>query len=122
MTLTIEQLTAEWQILKKRENAAKESRLMIEQEILSLAELKEQGTTTLGEIKITTGYAQKWDQEAIVTYLKDKGLPLMPFKTEFKPDTKKMNALKEAYPADYAELERAALTLTEKKPTFIEVK
>lgn len=80
--------------------------------------LPEKGTTYFTGVKIVTGFYDKWDQDKLLKLQETWTANLkFPFKTEFKPDAVAMKYVKENAPSAYDAL-TAALTLTDKKPTF----
>ena len=81
-------------------------------------QLADEGTFNVEDLKIKTGFYDKWSQEALIEarsgYPKDEPFP---FLTEYKPDTKQLKYLKEHKPALY-EIVKVALSRTPKKPSF----
>lgn len=118
MTHNLETLAEQWLEAKKKEDDAKNYRLQIEKEFLKLANLKPEGTNHVAGLKIVTGYTQTWDQVKLGGFLSDCPLPMMPFKTELKPDSARMKVFQEEYSGIYKAMAEAAMTLKEKKPTF----
>lgn len=120
------ELAAKWKEYKDLESLANTGRLKIERAICELVgkDLKEKGVNHLPEnLDITTGMDEKWDDTLVnEIYLKwqDKAieLPFFPFKSEWKPDSKKIAVLKELMPAVFIKTFSSALTIKPKKPSF----
>src|SRR6266403_1185297 len=112
------ELVAKWREYKDMESLANFARLKIEKEILEIIgkDLSEKGINHMPEdLDITTGIDAKFDQSSL-----DKlhlnwregllpALPFWPFTSEWKPDTKKLNALKETAPNVFKQTFREAL-------------
>ena len=80
--------------------------------------LPTEGTFKEGDLKIKTGFYQKWNQEALLASKAEfPSDDPFPFIMEYKPDNKSIAYLKENKPTVYALLV-PALTLTPKKPSF----
>ena len=114
-------LTEHWKAAKQQEADATARRIAVESRIYELtqASLPEKGTyTTDTGMKITTGYTEDWDQDAITAAQHDwpDGIRF-PFAGTWKPDGKAIGYLRENAPAAYALLQ-PALTLKPKKPAF----
>lgn len=114
------QLKLALQLAKADEDRAKAARLNVEAAIVSMfgAEqaLKDEGTTTLGGVSVSTGYTRKWDQKALADMATRIRPEFFPFRSELKEDRRYSRALEEANPELWGEISQA-LTLTPKKPT-----
>ena len=82
------------------------------------SDIPEKGTFHYGDIKIVTGFTEKWDQDAISKIYQawDSDLKF-PFKGEWKPDGKAISYIRENASGVYKKLSEA-LTLSPKKPAF----
>jgi hypothetical protein len=116
-------LTQQWIEAKNAENAAKEKRLAIEFDIISISGIDSSnpGSKVIDNgVRVSTKLNRKWDQDflhnkaRLITSLSDD---VCPFKVEYKEDRKKMDALKLYKPDVYKELEEG-LELKPAKPTF----
>lgn len=116
-----EKLTARWCTAKKAVQDAQDHLLAVEVEIWDHEKhrLPPKGTTTLDtDLKIVTGFTEKWDQESLNRAYQAWDAPVpFPFKGEWKPDGKALTYLKDNLPAHYKALQEA-LTLTDRKPGF----
>lgn len=116
-----------WLLAKQKETETRNARVEAEGEIYMYVEkqlaasgqqLKDSGVNNVGEgIKITTGFTEKWDQEALKEIQSAWQGNLWPFKSEFKKDGALLKALAETNKDGYATVSKA-LTLTPCKPTF----
>lgn len=124
----IQLLADKWNESKQLENKAKESRLEVEGELLELLknELKDKGSNNFnGDLKITTGENESWDQAllaGIYTKFTDgeiTNIPFFPFDIEFKPNNDKLNILKgDDHRKDFIAVFYEALTVKPKKAAF----
>lgn len=112
----------EWSLAKLRVKEAQDELLDIESEIFEKykKDIKPEGTSSIGPMKIVTGYTSKWDQKKLdiahAEYLKQKiNLPFG-FKSEWKPVARDLAPLvhTEFYKKHIAD----ALTISPKKPSF----
>jgi hypothetical protein len=109
-----------WNRTKAALQAAQEDHLQSEIAIYNEVEdqLPDRGTFQFGDIKIVTGFTEKWDQAKLNEIYNVWDQPLkFPFKGEWKPDGKAISYLRENAPEAYRMLSDA-LTLTERKPLF----
>lgn len=119
MTITPEELARAWKEAKRIENNGREQRLAIEREILSVANLKESGTNHFDALKIVTGYTETWSEQG-VDKLSKQDFAIFPFTQHWKADPVRMKYIKQNEPDYYKAICKAALTLKEKKPAFME--
>lgn len=78
----------------------------------------DKGTNTFGDVKIVTGYNDSWDQDMLAEIHSTLDRPeIFPFKSEFKLDRKRYDALETFDGALYKRI-NSALTLKPKKPSF----
>ena len=117
---TLESLLADWRQAKADEEAANALRLEIERELLDHPEvrgaLKEEGTVTVGPVKVTTGFTRAWDQAQLGALHAEIADASWPFAAEWREDRKAARVVEERFPELWARI-RAALTLKPKKPT-----
>ena len=117
--MLIEDLAAKWLALKRQEQEANRQRLAIEKTMCELAkeQLPKQGTVTLGNVKVSTGYNRSWDSKTLTDIYRTKPVAF-PFLIEWKEDRRMMQKLESESP-ELAEIFISALTIKEKKPTFV---
>lgn len=117
---TLDDLAAELEAAKANENAARERRIEVEQAILDhpdvAPELKDEGTVTVGPVKVTTRLTRKWDQRQLGIIRPEVDDAFFPFREELKEDRRAMRVFEERFP-DLAKRLNEALTLTPSKPT-----
>ena len=83
------------------------------------AKFKEKGTATVNDRLKTVGkITEKWDQEKLKELETEVDAAYFPFNIEYKPDNKKMTAIKDMFPDLYTKL-RTALSV---KPAKTELK
>lgn len=87
---------------------------------LAAGPLPEKGTVHCTGVKISVGFYEKWDNDALQK-AEEKWTQFsnlqFPFKKVYKPDGKAISYMRENAATAYAAIE-AALTLTNRKPTF----
>ena len=117
-------LAKKWQALKADEDNARTKRLAVEADIIKHFEneIPSRGTYRVdGGIKIVTGFAESWDQDALDAIQKNwshgSGVTGFPFKVEWKPDNPAIKQLREKAPEIYEEI-APALNVVPKKPSF----
>jgi hypothetical protein len=114
-------LVQAWIEAKNQEDKAKDTRLSIEEKLFTALEsdIPDKGSIRIEGIKITTGYNDNWDQEALQTIRKTwpPSFPPFPFKEELKADGKAITYLRKSMPAAYGRIE-PALEQKAKKPSF----
>lgn len=117
---TLARLIDDLRRAKANEHAAKLARLEAEDALLahpSIArELVDEGTVTVGDVKVTTKLTRSWDQKALAAIQSRIDPAYWPFKTEHKEDRKASRVFEERFPALWDEL-RQALTLKPAKAT-----
>lgn len=105
---------------KANEHAAKLARLEAEDALLAhpaiARELKDEGTITVADVKVTTKLTRSWDQAALAAIQPRIDPSYFPFKAELKEDRKASRVFEERFPTLWAEL-RQALTLKPAKPS-----
>lgn len=111
-------LCEEWIQYKIQETEANKRRLEIEQQICQLAKeaLPTQGTATLGNVKVTTGFTRTWDATRLTAIYRNKP-PVFPFKIDWKENRRLTTELETSQP-EVMSLYADALTIKEKKPSF----
>lgn len=118
----IEKLANDWKRAKQTEKEAQEARIAIESRIYELTEkmLPDKGTMTFEcGLKVTTGFTEEWDQDALGEAYKNWPVDTVrfPFAGVWKPDGKAITVIRESIPYLYDML-RPALTIKPKKPAF----
>jgi hypothetical protein len=119
MNEKLKQLINELRFAREVERNANKARLDVEQRIIAELgdQVPEKGTLTLGDLRIATGFTDKWCQESVQELLAENVLPFSPFNVEFKPDAKKMRTLEEIDQQAYRTV-RSLCTSTPKKPSL----
>jgi hypothetical protein len=117
---TLSRLTDELRAARQTEEAAKAHRIRLEESILRHPEVaglvKDDGTATVGDVRITSRLARKWDQVQLAGLAREIGDAYWPFRAEWKEDRQASKVLEERFPDLWDRL-RAALTLTPAKPS-----
>jgi hypothetical protein len=120
VTRSLDALLVDWRQAKADEEAANALRVEIERELLEHPEvraaLKEEGTVTVGPIKVTTGFTRAWDQERLAALHREIADAYWPFAAEWREDRKAARVVEERFPELWAQI-RPALTLKPRKPT-----
>lgn len=116
---TLDELAIEWSIAKQKEEAARDERVAIEQDILALNPAREEGSETFSTpngVKITTTgkLTYKCDIEKLTALTGSWPIDAKPFKTEVKPDESKLKLIRSETPALWAQI-AAAITVTPAK-------
>lgn len=119
-------LIANWKQYKELETLANEGRLKTEKELAEMLgdDLKYKGTNNFPDgLQVITGFNEVYDQDALDNLKRrfDDGLsqlPYFPFDATWKPNSKKIAALKESCPDIFDEEMAEALTIKPKKPAF----
>jgi hypothetical protein len=118
---TIEQLIYNLRSAKDKEERAHDMRLAAEEALLShpdiAASLKDEGTVTVGAVKVSTGYTRKWDESQLSTLRSQVADEYWPFRTKWDEDRRASRLVEERFPDLWAML-RPALTLTPRKPSI----
>jgi hypothetical protein len=117
----LEELTEQWLDYKKQEKNANQNRLYVESLILELCDsnVPKKGTMTLPHnIKVTTGFTEKWDQSRLQDIKKSwtANVPF-PFKDELKPVSEALKVVRSITPSLGKEID-TALTVSPSKPYF----
>lgn len=119
---TLDRLVEELRQAKEHEQAAKLARLEAEDAILAhpavTRELVDEGTVTVGDVKVTTKLTRSWDQKALTEIAEQIDPAWFPFKTELKEDRKASRVVEERFPDLWHEI-RQALTLKPAKPSVV---
>lgn len=117
---TLDDLADALEAAKAAEAQANDHRLAIERQILEhpdmAPQLKDEGTHTVGRLRVSTGYTRKWSQQELELVRPEVADAFWPFKTEHKEDRRMMKMVEERLPDLYAKLS-PALTLTPRKPS-----
>ncbi len=119
--LTVAELVEQLSQAKEDEKAAKELRLDAEAAILKhpdvITALKPEGTITVENVKVATGFTRKWDQKMVTELARRTKPEYFPFRVEYKEARKDSKFVEERFPELWTEISKA-LTLTPKKPTI----
>lgn len=99
---TLDDLADALEGAKAAENAAKVRRM------------RDEGSTTVGRVTVTTGYTDKWNQSQLDQLSIGVDPATFPFRREWKPDGRALKVFAERYPS-YVDGLREALTRTRKK-------
>ena len=115
----IELLAAKWSNAKQKEEAARDERVAIEQQILALNPAREEGSetiTTPSGVKITTTgkLTYKVDIDKLTALTGSWPIEARPIKTEIKADESKLKAIRAEAPDAWA-LIAGAITVTPAK-------
>jgi hypothetical protein len=116
---TLDELAIEWSIAKQKEDAARDERVAIEQDILALNPAREEGSETFSTpngVKITTTgkLTYKCDIEKLTALTGSWPTDAKPFKTEVKADESKLKLIRSETPALWAQIAQA-ITVTPAK-------
>ena len=115
----IELLAAKWSDAKQKEDAARDERVGIEEQILALNPAREEGSetiTTPSGVKITTTgkLTYKVDIDKLTALTGSWPIEARPIKTEIKADESKLKAIRAEAPDAWA-LIAGAITVTPAK-------
>lgn len=115
----IELLADKWNAAKQAEEAARDERVAIEEQILALSPAREEGSqtiTTPSGIKITTTgkLTYKCDIEQLTALTGSWPTEARPLKTEIKADETKLKVIRSESPAVWAQI-ASAVTVTPAK-------
>jgi hypothetical protein len=117
---TLSRLTDELRAARQAEEAAKAHRIRVEESILNhpevAAQVKEDGTATVGDVRITSRLNRKWDQVQLAALAGEVDDAYWPFRAEWKEDRQASKVLEERFPDLWDRL-CAALTLKPAKPS-----
>lgn len=115
----IDELAIKWSIAKQKENAARDERVAIEDEIIALHPAREEGSesfaTPMGvKISLTGKLTYKADLPKLLEITQNWPLEAKPIKTEVKADESILRALRENSPEAWLQL-APAITVTPAK-------
>lgn len=115
----IELLAAKWSVAKQKEDAARDERVSIEEQILAINPAQEEGSqtiTTPSGVKITTTgkLTYKVDINKLTALTVSWPIEARPIKTEIKADESKLKAIRAEAPDAWA-LIAGAITVTPAK-------
>jgi len=117
---TIEQVMAEITTAKSAEGESKRTRQRLETELVEMCDsliTNDAGSNKINNrLTITTGYTQKWDHAALAEIKLKVADNFWPFRTEYKLDKKRLDALQDMHPDLYSHL-IDNLTITPRRPT-----
>lgn len=114
-------LTAQLVAAKAAESQAAAARLAVERDILAHPDvesaLPDEGTTTVGALKITTRLTRKWDQAVLAELRREvQNDHYWPFKQEYREDRRHTRVIEDTAPELWQRL-RDALTTKPAKPS-----
>ena len=115
----IDELALKWSIAKQKENAARDQRVEIEEEILALHPAREEGSETFAtpqgaKISLTGKMTYKADLEKLIAITANWPEEARPIKTETKADESILKALREHSPEAWLQI-APAITVTPAK-------
>ena len=115
----IDELALKWSIAKQKENAARDQRVEIEEEILALHPAREEGSETFAtpqgaKISLTGKMTYKADLEKLIAITANWPEEARPIKTEIKADESILKALREHSPDAWLQI-APAITVTPAK-------
>ena len=115
----IELLAAKWSVAKQKEDAARDERVGIEEQILALNPAREEGSetiTTPSGVKITTTgkLTYKVDIDKLTALTGSWPIEARPIKTEIKADESKLKVIRAEAPDAWAKI-ADAITVTPAK-------
>lgn len=121
----IDELANKWAIAKQKEDAARDERIGIEQEMLELHPAREEGsetfTTSYGaKITLTGKLSYKVDLDKLTALTGSWPVDMRPIKTEVKADESKLKTIRAMAPEAWAQI-APAVTVTPAK-TGVSVK
>ncbi len=115
-----EQLIAEWKRTKAALTAAQDAHLQSEINLYNAVKerLPKKGRFHAGDVIITTGYSEKWQQDKLNEIHNNWHFAVpFPCKREWKPDAKQVSYIRDNLPEAYKALSES-LELKEQKPAF----
>lgn len=117
---TLDELADDLRKAKDLENKAKAARLACEELILRhpavMREMKDEGTTSVGPVKVVTKLSRAWDQPQLAEAAKHIDSAYFPFRTEYTEDRKASKVFEERFPELWQTIAKA-LTLKPAKPS-----
>ena len=115
----IDELAIKWSIAKQKEDAARDERVKVEEQIIALHPAREEGSETFAtpngvKISLTGKLSYKVDVHKLITLTSTWPAEAQPFKTEVKADESKLRAIREHMPDQWRQLSEA-ITVTPAK-------
>ena len=115
----IDELAIKWSIAKQKENAARDERVVVEEQILALHPAREEGSesfaTPMGvKISLTGKLTYKADLDKLLALTATWPEEARPIKTEVKADESILKALREHSPEAWLQI-APAITVTPAK-------
>lgn len=119
MSDELDNLAKQWSIAKQKEEAAKELRIFLENEILKLHPAREEGSETFAtpngvKIKLTGKLTYKVNIEQLAALTQGWPADARPIKTEIKADEAKLKAIRNEAPKLWSDI-AAAVTVSPAK-------
>ena len=115
----IDELANKWAIAKQKEDAAREERVSIEQEMIALHPAREEGSETFttahgAKITMTGKLSYKVDLDKLTALTGSWPVDMRPIKTEVKADESKLKVIRSMAPEAWAQIAQA-VTVTPAK-------
>jgi len=125
--MNTDELATKWREAKQREEAARNDRVAIEQEIIELHPAKEEGAVTVhtaggNNITLTGKLAYKVDIEKLTALTGSWPAEIRPLKTKVEADETKLKAIRNDVPKLWAEIAAAVETKPAKTGVAIKFK
>ena len=125
--MNIDELATKWREAKQREEAARNDRVAIEQEIIELHPAKEEGAVTVqtaggNNITLTGKLTYKVDIEKLTALTGSWPADIRPLKTKVEADETKLKAIRNDVPKLWAEIAAAVETKPAKTGVAIKFK
>ena len=115
----IDELANKWAIAKQKEDAAREERVSIEQEMIALHPAREEGSETFttahgAKITMTGKLSYKVDLDKLTALTGSWPVDMRPIKTEVKANESKLKVIRSMAPEAWAQIAQA-VTVTPAK-------
>ena len=115
----LDELAMKWSIAKQKEEAARDERISIEEQILELEKPKEEGAMTIHtpngvSITLTGKVTYKCDIQKLTALTGSWPSDARPLKTEVKADESKLKVIRRESPSIWAQM-ATAITVTPAK-------
>ena len=115
----MDELANKWAIAKQKEDAAREERVSIEQEMIALHPAREEGSETFttahgAKITMTGKLSYKVDLDKLTALTGSWPVDMRPIKTEVKADESKLKVIRSMAPEAWAQIAQA-VTVTPAK-------
>lgn len=123
----IDDLATQWRIAKEKEEAARQTRIFIEAQIIKLHPAKEQGSETFAtpsgaKVTLTGKLTYKVDLEKLAALTKGWPTDARPIKHKIEADETKLKAIRADAPSLWADIAQAVTVTPAKTGVSIEWK